>query len=202
MPGAAGPGPGRPRLSRGAGPGRPLRRMDNGPAVAQGGSLSVWSRRICFDRPGTFVVGAVRDVAPDLGGVVELPRKIFMSVPEHACVTAKRLAGWIAGRRVSSGRKTALIGPGLAMSQQGRPGNAPATISPRSCVVAARPRRYAPRQRPFLPDVPALRGLPAVLGHAVARAAVAGARSPRKPDSDRPCAKRLLVYPAWAEPGA
>jgi hypothetical protein len=73
-----------------------------------------------------------------------------MNVPERACVTAKRLGDRIAARRVSAGRGMAPISPGLAVCRQGRYWNAPTTISSRSCVTAARTRRYGLRRRPLL----------------------------------------------------
>jgi hypothetical protein len=95
-------------------------------------------------------VGLPGGVAPDLGDVVELPRKSLMNVPERACVTAKRFRGRIAARRVSSGRGMAPISPGLAVCRQGPHWSAPATISSRPCVTTARARRYGLCRRPLL----------------------------------------------------
>jgi hypothetical protein len=73
-----------------------------------------------------------------------------MSVPERASVTAKRASG-------PDRREAGVVGswngtdrPRAAVGRQGRHRNAPAAISPRSCVRAARAPGYALRQRPLM----------------------------------------------------
>ncbi len=73
-----------------------------------------------------------------------------MGVPERASVTAKRASG-------PDRREAGVVGswngtdrPRAAVGRHGRHRNAPATISPRSCVRAACVRGYALRQRPLM----------------------------------------------------
>jgi hypothetical protein len=112
-----------------------------------GDSLGVRSKSSCFDRLGTDAVGWPGEVAPDLGDVVELLRKSLMSVPERASVTAKQASR-------PDRREAGVVGswngtdrPRAAVGRQGQHRNVPATVSPRSCVRAARARGYALRQR-------------------------------------------------------
>ena len=110
-----------------------------------GSSLSVWLRNSsCCDRLSTVCSwGCLGDVAPDLGDAVELLRKSLMSVPEREPETGKRLAGPAAGRR-PVGSRDGTGEPGT-VSAPARPAcTAPTVISSRSCVTAARARRYLP----------------------------------------------------------
>ena len=77
-----------------------------------------------------------------------------MSVPGRASGTEQRPAGRIAVGRGAVGAQTSSCGL-WASGGPARPAlNAPATISPRSCVLAARARGYALRQRPLLTRSP------------------------------------------------
>ncbi len=99
-----------------------------------GDSAGVCLGNSFFDRLGTGAVGWPGDVAPDLGDVVELLRKSFMSVPERASVAAKRASRLDRREAGVVGSWNGTDRPRVAVGRQGRHRNVPATIPPRSCV--------------------------------------------------------------------